>query len=140
MPSAPRWGSLCSESSEDAEASSEDPNPLERMGEEFIRLRQELKQLSVVDEDADWSEEDEARWSAQTDPLRDRMTEICRDAILLRARGAGELRAKALFLFDLIEGETDLPSQLAISLCEDLLSGGETSTLAEAEREPDLAG
>jgi hypothetical protein len=124
----------------DGEASREEPDPLERMGEEFLQLRNELKQLSALEEDADWSEEEEARWAARTDPLRDRMTEICRDAILLRASGVGALRAKALFLFDLIEGETDLPSQLAISLCEDLLSGGDTATMAEVEREPDLAG
>lgn len=141
MPSAPKWGSLCLGGTEarDARASCEEPDPLERMGEEFIRLRNELKQLTAVEADSDWSEEDEARWSARTGPLRDRMTEICRDAILLRASGLSAMRAKALFLFELIEGETDLPSLLAISLCEDLLGGGDSATMAEAEREPDLA-
>jgi len=82
-----------------------------KLARQFLRHRHRLATLEQIDAD-----------DSQSDPVRDRLAKLAREMAHARAESAPELAAKAAVLLDWLDPqETDIPNQLAVSLCRDIV-------------------
>jgi hypothetical protein len=106
-----------------------DKMPLISEGAQFDLLSVELRLLGTLctslRKSGFWTEQLEAQWDSFREELLDQMNSIAVSAIEMQAQTPEQLQIKARIFLEYCAPEGgDVPDQLSISICKDILASG----------------